>query len=258
MPTFAANLSFMYQEVAFLDRFQLAAQDGFQWIEFLYPYSYKADEIMQRLNQYKLRQHLFNISPGDESKGEKGLSIFENRQADFTQNLENALTYAKALQASRLHLMAGILPSDADQLSARKTYLQRIRQAANAAQPLGIDIVIEPINTRNAPGYFLNYQKDAVQIITELAIPNVKLMMDLFHAQIMEGDLEKKLQQFIQHIGHIQIAGVPDRHEPDTGEVNYEHLFSVIDALNYQGLIGCEYFPKNNTSAGLGWLKPYL
>ena len=258
MPTFAANLSFMYQEVAFLDRFQLAAQDGFQWIEFLYPYSYKADEIMQRLNQYKLRQHLFNISPGDESKGEKGLSIFENRQADFTQNLENALTYAKALQASRLHLMAGILPSDADQLSARKTYLQRIRQAANAAQPLGIDIVIEPINTRNAPGYFLNYQKDAVQIITELAIPNVKLMMDLFHAQIMEGDLEKKLHQFIQHIGHIQIAGVPDRHEPDTGEVNYEHLFSVIDALNYQGLIGCEYFPKYNTSAGLGWLKPYL
>ena len=258
MPTFAANLSFMYQEVEFLDRFQLAAQDGFQWIEFLYPYSYKADEIMQRLNQYKLRQHLFNISPGDESKGEKGLSIFANRQADFTQNLENALTYANALQVSRLHLMAGILPSGADQLSARKTYLQRIRQAANAAQALGIDIVIEPINTRNAPGYFLNYQKDAVQIISELAIPNVKLMMDLFHAQIMEGDLEKKLYQFIQHIGHIQIAGVPDRHEPDTGEVNYQHLFSVIDALNYQGLIGCEYFPKNNTSAGLGWLKPYL
>jgi hydroxypyruvate isomerase len=192
MPTFAANLSFMYQEVEFLDRFQLAAQDGFQWIEFLYPYSYKAADIKQRLNQYKLRQHLFNISPGDESKGEKGLSIFENRQADFTQNLENALTYAKALQVSRLHLMAGILPSGADQLSARKIYLQRIRQAANAAQSLGIDIVIEPINTRNAPGYFLNYQKDAVQIITELAIPNVKLMMDLFHAQIMEGDLEKK------------------------------------------------------------------
>jgi len=159
---------------------------------------------------------------------------------------------------SRLHLMAGILPSGADQLSARKTYLERIRQAANAAQAFGIDIVIEPINTRNAPGYFLNYQKDAVQIISELAIPNVKLMMDLFHAQIMEGDLEKKLYQFIQHIGHIQIAGVPDRHEPDTGEVNYQHLFSVIDALNYQGLIGCEYFPKNNTSTGLGWLKPYL
>ena len=258
MPTFAANLSFMYQEVEFLDRFQLAAQDGFQWIEFLYPYSYKADEIMQRLNQYKLRQHLFNISPGDESKGEKGLSIFANRQADFTQNLENALTYANALQVSRLHLMAGILPSGADQLSARKTYLERIRQSANAAQAFGIDIFIDPINTRNAPGYFLNYQKDAVQIISELAIPNVKLMMDLFHAQIMEGDLEKKLYQFIQHIGHIQIAGVPDRHEPDTGEVNYQHLFSVIDALNYQGLIGCEYFPKNNTSAGLGWLKPYL
>jgi hydroxypyruvate isomerase len=211
MPTFAANLSFMYQEVEFLDRFQLAAQDGFQWIEFLYPYSYKAADIKQRLNQYKLRQHLFNISPGDESKGEKGLSIFENRQADFTQNLENALTYAKALQVSRLHLMAGILPSGADQLSARKIYLQRIRQAANAAQSLGIDIVIEPINTRNAPGYFLNYQKDAVQIITELAIPNVKLMMDLFHAQIMEGDLEKKLHQFIQHIGQIDTSPIPEK-----------------------------------------------
>lgn len=205
MPTFAANLSFMYHEVEFLDRFQLAAQDGFQWIEFLYPYSYKADEIMQRLNQYKLRLHLFNISPGDESKGEKGLSIFENRQADFTHNLENALTYAKALQVSRLHLMAGIVPSGADQLSVRKTYLQRIRQAANAAQPLGIDIVIEPINTRNAPGYFLNYQKHAVQIITELAIPNVKLMMDLFHAQIMEGDLEKNCTNLFNILGIFKL-----------------------------------------------------
>lgn len=255
MPTFSANLSMMYREVEFLDRFELAAKDGFEFVEFLFPYTFPAETIVEQLTNHGLKQCLFNLPPGDFDAGERGLAILADRQKDFDDSLAVAIEYAQAMDCPNLHLMAGIVPAHLSKDSVRPTYLRRIEQAANACEPHGIDVVIEPINTRGMPGYFLNYQHEAIQIVQELVLPNLKIMMDLYHAQIMEGDLATKLRENIAHIGHIQIAGVPDRHEPSIGEVNYPYLFDVIDALGYEGIIGCEYVPKGNTSEGLSWMQ---
>jgi 2-dehydrotetronate isomerase len=255
MPKFAANLSMMYQEHGFLDRFAAAAKDGFQAVEFLFPYGYPAQEISTALTNHGLTLALCNAPPGDWQAGERGLAALPGRKHEFRQSIEKALAYATVLGNKRLHVMAGLAPSQ-DHL-ARSTYLENLAHAAQEAALVGITVVIEPINTRDMPGYFLNRQADAHAVCKEVGAANLMVQMDLYHCQIVEGDLAVKLRTYMTAIGHIQVAGVPDRHEPDQGELNYPYLFQLIDELGYSGWIGCEYRPRGQTSAGLTWLRPY-
>ncbi len=257
MPRLSANLSMMYQEVDFIDRFGLAAGDGFETVEFLFPYNYPAQEIADQLENHSLKLHLFNSQPGNWQAGERGLTILPDRQQEFEDGLGVAIEYAQALKCPNLHVMAGIVPSDLNRSKAHDMYLRRIEQAAIACKPFKINVLIEPINTRSMPGYFLNYQAQAIDVIKQLLQPNLKLMMDLFHVQMMEGDLENKLIHNLPFIGHIQIAGAPARHEPNTGEINYAHLLPLIDKIGYDGIVGCEYIPANGTSEGLSWITAF-
>ncbi len=265
MPRFAANLSMLYPELEFLDRFEAAAQDGFKAVEYLFPYAFESREIAERLKAHGLQQVLFNTPPGDWAAGERGLACLPGREAEFREGIGKALTYAAALNCPRLHVMAGSLPAGAARDAYYPTYISQLRWAALEAVKQGVDLLIEPINTRDIPGFFLNRQDQAHQVLADVGASNLKVQMDLYHCQIVEGDLAIKLRQYLPtgHVGHIQIAGVPQRHEPDLGELNYPYLFSVLDALGYTGWVGCEYRPNagmqvGGTSSGLGWLKPYL
>jgi 2-dehydrotetronate isomerase len=257
MPRFAANLSMMYLEYAFLDRFEAAARDGFKAVEFMFPYEFPASEIRAKLKTHGLTQALFNAPPGKFEAGERGIAALPGREREFHRSIETALAYADVLGTSRLHVMAGIIAESDDVAHHRGKYLDNLAFAAAQAKPLGITIVIEPINVRDMPGYFLNYQNDAHLICEEVGADNLQVQLDLYHCQIMEGDLAMTLKQTMGGVGHIQIAGVPDRHEPDDGEINYPYLFQLIDELGYTGWIGCEYRPRQSTSAGLGWLRQW-
>ena len=265
MPRFAANLSLLYSEFDFLDRFEAAAKDGFKAVEFLFPYAFDVREIAARLKANDLQQLLFNAPPGDWDAGERGLACLPAREAEFQSGLGRALDYAAALNCPRIHVMAGLLPAGSTATDLQTTYTERLRWAAKQAAGCGVEILIEPINTRNMPGYFLNRQDQAHAVLLEVGAPNLKVQMDLYHCQIVEGDVATKLRQYLPtgSVGHIQIAGVPERHEPDLGEINYPYLFTLIDELGYSGWIGCEYHPARGaqpggTSAGLSWLKPWL
>ncbi|MFS8933545.1 2-oxo-tetronate isomerase [Cupriavidus taiwanensis] len=258
MPRFAANLSMMYHEHAFLDRFAAAAADGFQAVEYLFPYEHPAAELRARLDANGLAQALFNAPPGDWAAGERGLASLPGREAEFRDAVGRALEYAGVIGNDRVHVMAGLVPADAERARYRATYLENVAFAAQAAAAQGVTIVLEPINTRDMPGYFLNRQDDAQAICKEVGAANLKVQFDCYHCQIVEGDIAMKLRRDMAGIGHIQIAGVPERHEPDLGELNYPYLFDLIDSLGYTGWIGCEYRPRAGTSEGLGWLKPYL
>jgi hydroxypyruvate isomerase len=258
MPRFAANLSMMYNEHAFLDRFAAAARDGFKAIEFLFPYEFRAGELKARLDAHALTQALFNAPPGDWGRGERGLASLPGREDEFKRSVETALDYARVLGNRKLHVMAGLIAADQSRDKHRDVYLKNLAYAAQAAQAEQITVVIEPINTRDIPGYFLNRQDDAQAIRAEVGAPNLQVQFDCYHCQIVEGDLAMKLRRDMAGIGHIQIAGVPERHEPDIGELNYPYLFDLIDSLGYDGYIGCEYRPRAGTSAGLGWIRPYL
>jgi len=257
MPRFAANLTLMYTEVPFLDRFAAAAIDGFDAVEFLFPYEHPAHAIATRLKDNGLTQVLFNLAPGNWAAGDRGMASHPGREAEFAASLELALTYARATGCLRLHAMAGLVLPGVSSEQARSTYVSNLRLAAERVAPLGITLLIEPINTRDMPGYFLNYQQQAHDILAEVGAPNLKVQMDWYHCQIMEGDLSRRLEKHVAGVGHIQIAGVPDRHEPDEGEVNFPHLFERLDALAFEGFVGCEYRPRAGTSEGLGWLKRY-
>ena len=258
MPRFAANLSMMYQEHAFLERFGAAAKDGFQGVEFLFPYAHPAAEIRARLDGNGLTQALFNGPPGDWDAGERGLASLPGRESEFKRSVEIALEYARVLGNERVHLMAGLIRPDEDRAQHRATYVRNLDYAARAAASAGVTIVIEPINTRDIPGFFLNRQDEAHAVCAEVGAGNLKVQMDFYHCQIVEGDLAIKLRKYIAGVGHVQIAGVPERHEPDLGEINYPYLFRLMDELGYAGWVGCEYRPKAGTSAGLGWLRPWL
>jgi hydroxypyruvate isomerase len=258
MPRFAANLSMMYQEVGFLDRFAAAAADGFRAVEFLFPYAHPAEAVAAALRASGVQNVLFNLPPGDWDRGERGMAALPGREAEFAASIDIALTYAAALDCPRLHVMAGIPAAGADRQACRATYVANLRLAASRAAAAGREILIEPINTRDIPGYFLNRQDEAQAIRAEVGAANLKIQFDLYHCQIVEGDLATKIRRDFAHIGHMQIAGVPERHEPDRGEVNYPFLFDLVDQLGYAGWIGCEYRPRAGTSAGLGWIKPYL
>ncbi|TDN63687.1 2-oxo-tetronate isomerase [Paraburkholderia sp. BL10I2N1] len=258
MPRFAANLTMMYNEHAFLDRFGAAARDGFKAVEFLFPYDFPAAVLKARLDEHQLTQALFNAPPGDWAAGERGIASLPGREDEFRRSVDTALGYARVLGNRKLHVMAGLIAPDESRERHREIYLQNLAYAAKAAQADGITIVIEPINTRDIPGFFLNRQDDAQAICAEVGAPNLQVQFDCYHCQIVEGDLAVKLKRDMPRIGHIQIAGVPERHEPDIGELNYPYLFELIDSLGYDGWIGCEYRPRAGTSAGLGWLKPWL
>lgn len=258
MPRFAANLSMMYQEHAFLERFGAAARDGFSAVEFLFPYEHPAAEIRARLDEHGLTQALFNGPPGNWQAGERGLASLPGREDEFRRGVATALDYARALGNDRVHLMAGLIRPGEDRALHRATYVRNLEFAAREAAAAGITVVIEPINTRDIPGFFLNRQDEAHAICAEIGASNLKVQMDFYHCQIVEGDLAMKLRKYIAGVGHVQIAGVPERNEPDSGEVNYPYLFRLLDELGYAGWVGCEYRPKNGTSAGLGWLKGWL
>jgi len=255
MPKFAANLSMMFTEVPFLDRFGAAAQAGFAAVEFLFPYEHAADAIAAQLHTHRLANVLFNLPPGDWAAGERGMASIPGREAEFRRGVGDALACARTLGTPRVHVMAGLLPAGADRMTHRAAYVANLHYAAKEAAREGVEILIEPINTRDIPGYFLNTQADAHAIREDVGAANLKVQMDLYHAQIVEGDIATKLRRYLPHVGHIQIAGVPDRHEPDTGELDYAYLFRLLDELGYAGWVGCEYRPAAGTVAGLGWMR---
>lgn len=264
MLKFAANISMMYNEFEFMDRFGAAAKDGFKAIEFLFPYAYSAQEMASQLRTHQLRQVLFNSPPGDLTQGEKGMACIPGREAEFQAGMLSAFEYAKVLDCRQIHLMAGFKPAGVDIEQLTATFQKNVQWAAQAAQPLGIDLLLEPINTRDMPNYFLNYQQQAHSIIQSIGASNVKVQMDFYHCQIMEGDVARKLQLYLPtgRVSHLQIAGVPQRFEPDIGELNYPYLFSVIADLGFEGYVACEYRPRrgtaaNSTTDGLGWLRNF-
>lgn len=255
MPKFAANLTMMFNEVPFLQRFGAAARAGFRAVEFLFPYEHAADEIAHQLKSNLLENVLFNMPPGDWAAGERGIASLPGREAEFRDSVTKALAYATALGTPRLHVMAGLVQENGDRAHQRATYVENLRYACAEAARHGITILIEPINTRDIPGYFLNTQAQAHAIREEVGADNLKVQMDFYHVQIVEGDIAMKARRYLPHIGHIQIAGVPDRNEPDTGELNYAYLFRLLDQLGYDGWLGCEYRPAKGTVEGLGWMK---
>jgi hydroxypyruvate isomerase len=255
MPKFAANLSMMFNEVPFLERFGAAAQAGFLGVEYLFPYEFAAEAIAEQLDRHKLENVLFNLPAGNWAAGERGTTCLPGRQEEFRAGVAQAIAYAARLKTVRVHAMAGIVPAGADPGAVRAAYIANLKFAAAELGRHGITLLIEPINTRDMPGFFLNMQAQAYAVLEEIGAPNLKMQMDLYHMQIMEGDLETKLRRYAAHCGHVQLAGVPRRNEPDTGEIRYEHLFGVLDEIGYDGWVGCEYRPAGRTLDGLGWLS---
>jgi hydroxypyruvate isomerase len=257
MPKFAANLTLMFNELPFLDRFGGAAEAGFKGVEFLFPYEHTPEAVAAALKANGLENVLFNLPPGNWAAGEKGIACLPGREAEFRESVATALRYARALGTPRVHAMAGLVPPGANRATLRATYVENLRHAAQEAAKHGRELLIEPINTRDIPGYFLNTQAEAHAIREEVGATNLKVQMDFYHVQIVEGDIAMKVRRWLPQVGHIQIAGVPERHEPDTGEVNYPYLFRLLDELGYQGWLGCEYRPAKGTLEGLGWFAPY-
>jgi hydroxypyruvate isomerase len=260
MPRFAANLTMLYPELDFLDRFEAAANDGFEGVEFFFPYAYRATQLSTRLRDHGLELVFFNATPRAHPD-ERGIACLPERKAEFRDGFLRALEYAQVLSCRRLHVMPGIVPHGADLQRLRATFIENLIWSCAQARAAGRDILIEPINPRDMPGFLLSRQDDAHAIIKAVGAGNLKVQMDLYHCQIVEGDVAQKLRAYLPtgRVGHLQIAGVPDRHEPDTGELSYGYLFDLIDELGYTGWTGCEYHPRSaargGTSAGLEWMR---
>ena len=252
MLKFSANLSFLFTELAFIERFSAAKRAGFDSVEYLFPFDYPPEVLEETLRECELEQALFNVHAGDWDAGERGLAALEGRQSEFKASIEQAAAYADVLGNRRVHIMSGI--ADFNDSKAFKTYVDNIRWAADFLNPLGIKALIEPINSRDMPGYFLTTPEQAAEVIHQVDRTNVKMQFDIYHAQIMGGDLISRIDRYWSLIDHIQIASVPERHEPSMGEINYPYLFNWLKAKGYQGFIGCEYRPKKNTLEGLDWL----
>lgn len=254
MPKFAANLTMMFNEVPFPQRFAAAAKAGFEGVEFLFPYDHAPHEVAQWLGENGLTNALFNMPPGDWANGERGLASLPGREAEFHAGVARALEYAQALGTKRLHAMAGLLPAGAPRERHREVFIDNLRYAARELGRHGITLLIEPINPRDMPGYFLSSQAEAHAIRAAVGEPNLQVQLDFYHAQIVEGDLAMGLRKHFAGVGHVQIASVPERHEPDEGEVNYAYLFRLLDEMGYEGWVGCEYRPRGRTEDGLGWM----
>nr|WP_314355370.1 2-oxo-tetronate isomerase [uncultured Achromobacter sp.] len=257
MLKFAANLSMMYQEYPFLDRYAAAASDGFTGVECMFPYAEPAAFVRERMDAVGVSQVLFNAPPGVTARGERGLAALPGRQAEFQAGIEHALSYATTLSCSNVHVMAGLAPDGVPRESLLDCYRENLDWAARQARSAGVTLLIEPINTRDIQGYILNRQSEAHAIVQAVNASNLKVQMDLYHCQIVEGDVTTKLHEYLPtgRVGHVQIAGVPQRHEPDRGELDYGWVFNVLRELDYSGWIGCEYRPAGHTSAGLRWLN---
>ncbi|MGH6860990.1 MAG: 2-oxo-tetronate isomerase [Phyllobacterium sp.] len=255
MPVFAANLTMMFTEWSFLDRFGAAADAGFTAVEYLFPYEASPEAIGDRLARNNLQQALFNLPPGDWHAGERGIAALPGRFDALKSDVGRALDYAAATGVKRLHLMAGIARTDDQEATA--AYRRSLTFTAERLAEAGIDLLIEPINARNMPGYYLNDFTLAERIIATLGLANVKLQFDIYHRQILHGDIVMALRRLLPLIGHLQIASVPSRNEPDGEELNYPYLFDVIDRLAYDGFVGCEYNPRGHTLEGLDWFKPF-
>jgi hydroxypyruvate isomerase len=257
MPRFAANLSMMFNEVPFLDRFALAAKAGFRGVEFLFPYEHPAAEIAARLKDNGLQQVLFNAPAGDFAKGERGMAAIPGKQAAFRESIKLALEYATTLACPRLHIMAGLKPEGVAHDTLTAVYGANLAYAAEECAKLSVKPIIEPINHRDIPGFFLNTTDQAAAIIAAVGPEKLGMQFDLYHCQITEGDVVKRVEKHLPLIAHMQVADTPGRHEPGTGEVNWPFVFKTIDALGFRGWIGCEYRPAGETLAGLSWFAPY-
>ena len=258
MPKFAANLSLLFTEVPFLDRFEKAHAAGFKAVECQFPYDFKPQELAQKLHQYNLQQVLFNMPPGDRSAGEYGFAALPGRTDDFLRSQEISMEYARALNCKKIHLMSGIVDKSYSRDEHIKVFIQNVRTAADAFAEFGIEVMIEPLNSADVPNYFIAHQREAADLINKIERPNVKLQFDFYHAQIMDGNLTRLIQDLGSCIGHVQIASVPERHEPFDGALDYPHLFTALKESGYDDWIGCEYNPRNSTEEGLSWANPYL
>ncbi|MCG8561258.1 MAG: hydroxypyruvate isomerase [Hyphomicrobiales bacterium] len=258
MVKLAANLTMMFNEVDFLDRFEAAAQAGFKGVEYLFPYDFDKAALAEGLERHGLTQALHNLPAGDFAGGERGIAIFADRQGEFQEGVGRAIDYAKTLGCTQLNCLAGIAPEGADPEGLRRTFVDNLRFAAGALDAEGIALLIEPINTRDIPGFFLSTTAQALGIMDDVGAANLRLQYDVYHMQIMEGDLAPTVEAHLDRIAHIQIADTPGRHEPGTGEINYPFVFSHLDKIGYAGWIGCEYVPATTTTDGLGWAASYL
>ena len=258
MPKLAANLTMMFGEKPFLDRFEAAAGAGFKGVEYLFPYDHPAQALKQKLRDHGLTQVLHNLPAGNWAGGERGIACLPDRVDEFKAGVDRAMEYARALECDRVNCLAGILPKGVSPDAARETFTSNLRYAAPRLAEAGIKLLIEAINTRDIPGFFLCNTQQAVDIIKAVGSGNLFVQYDIYHMQIMEGDLAPTIEKHLKLIPHMQLADTPGRHEPGTGEINYDFLLPHIDKLGYEGWIGCEYKPAGKTVDGLGWTKPYL
>jgi hydroxypyruvate isomerase len=259
MPRLAANVSLMFPEVPFMERFAAAARAGFRYVEYQFPYGFgSAAEVAQRARDAGVEVVLHNLPGGDAAKGDRGIACQPARVAEFREGVERAIEYAKAVSCPRLNALAGVAPADAAPELLFETLVENLRFAAGKLAAAGLTLLTEPANRRTIPDFFLCGSRQGIEVIDAAAAPNLKLQYDIFHMQIVEGDLAKTIERLLPKIGHMQLADVPDRHEPGTGEINFDYLLAHIDRLGYPGWMGCEYIPKGDTVAGLGWAKRYL
>jgi hydroxypyruvate isomerase len=252
VPRFAANLSLLFTDLPFPERFAAAAACGFAGVEFQFPYAFPAPEVRGRLDAAKLVPVLFNVSPGDAAAGDRGLAALPGREAEFRAVFDQALDYAAIIGCPRLHVMAGLTAATAE---TEATYVANLRHAADLAVARNVTLLIEPLNAGDNPGYFLRTTRQAVAVLERVERANVKLQFDFYHCQITEGDLAHHARDLLPHYAHVQVANVPGRHEPDRGEINYPFLFDLLDEIGYAGWVGCEYKPAGDTAAGLGWAR---
>ncbi|MBB3312382.1 hydroxypyruvate isomerase [Rhizobium sp. BK196] len=257
MPKFSANLSFLYQDLAFLDRFAAAAKDGFGALEYLGPYAEPKEKVAEALNANNLKQALFNVPSGDWAGGERGIACLPDRIEEFRSGISLALDYAKALACPQVNVISGLVPDGADLATLEKVLVENLKYAAERAADAGVKLLIEPINLRDIPGFFLSNTDHAERILEKVGSDNLYIQYDFYHMQIMQGDLIPTFTRLQDRIAHVQIADNPGRNEPGTGEINYGFILSELDRLGYDGWVGCEYKPKAGTSEGLGWMKPY-
>jgi hydroxypyruvate isomerase len=258
MPKFCANLTMLYNEVEFLDRFEAAAAAGFTGVEYLFPYPYPKEQLAERLARHGLTQVLHNLPAGDWAKGERGIATIPGRESEFQDGVGKAIEYASALGCKQVNCLAGIPPVAASAAKIRDTFVANLGFAAGKLGEAGIRLLIEPCNTRDIPGFYLNRSQQALDIIRDVDSPNLFLQYDIYHMQVMEGNLAPTIERNLEKIKHMQLADNPGRNEPGTGEINYPFLFGFIDRAGYDGWIGCEYKPREKTDDGLGWIKPYL
>lgn len=255
MPKLAANLSMLFPEIDFLDRFAAARAAGFRAVEYQFPYAWPAAQVAEAARAARLQVVLHNLPAGDMAKGERGIACLPGREAEFRDGVERAIEYANAVDCRRVNCIAGLAPRDARHFD---TLVANVRHAARRLGEVGIQLLVEPINTRSVPGFFLTGSAQALEVLNAAGEGNAFVQYDVFHMQIMEGDLARSIERLLSRIGHIQIADVPDRHEPGTGEVNFDFLLRHLDAVGYSGWVGCEYNPRGDTLEGLRWAKPYL